>query len=473
MSNIRNNISVGKSDVVWSYLAKFLGIASGLLVLPVVLNRLSAEEIGLNYLMLTIGAMVGLLDFGFSPQFGRNITYAFSGAKTLVKEGFSPDSNLSVPNYQLVAIVIKTAKLVYRKLSLIVLVIMLTFGTVYIYKVTKGFVNVRYSLLIWIIYSFSIYFNVYYNYLSGLLTGRGMVKESSKSIILSKIVYVFLSVGLILYGCGLLSIVIANFVTPFVQRLYAYKVFYDDEMMANLPKNVTKEEVRETFSTIWYNAKKLGVVFVGAYVINKMNMFFVGLYLPLYETASYGLLVQLGTTMVTMASVFFVSFLPKFSNYQVTKEYEKLKELLAATMLLFWIIMITGSLIMFFWGEWLLDLIGSNTKLPSRWICLLYLIFSTLELNQSNFATIIVTSNRVPLVKPTLISGACIIVGTLLFLEFTDCGLLGVVVVQAVVQLAYNDWKWPLQVLRELHCDLRAFIGAGAKYLYKNIRKQG
>ena len=71
MSNIRNNISVGKSDVVWSYLAKFLGIASGLLVLPVVLNRLSAEEIGLNYLMLTIGAMVGLLDFGFSPQFGR------------------------------------------------------------------------------------------------------------------------------------------------------------------------------------------------------------------------------------------------------------------------------------------------------------------------------------------------------------------------------------------------------------------
>ena len=149
-------ISVGKSDVVWSYLAKFLGIASGLLVLPVVLNRLSAEEIGLNYLMLTIGAMVGLLDFGFSPQFGRNITYAFSGAKTLVKEGFSPDSNLSVPNYQLVAILIKTAKLVYRKLSLIVLVIMLTFGTVYIYKVTKGFVNVRYSLLIWIIYSFSI-----------------------------------------------------------------------------------------------------------------------------------------------------------------------------------------------------------------------------------------------------------------------------------------------------------------------------
>ncbi|MBL3945452.1 polysaccharide biosynthesis protein, partial [Bacteroides thetaiotaomicron] len=63
-------MSVGKSDIIWSYIAKFLGIASGLLVLPFILNRLTAEEMGLNYLMLTIGSMVSLLDFGFSPQFG-------------------------------------------------------------------------------------------------------------------------------------------------------------------------------------------------------------------------------------------------------------------------------------------------------------------------------------------------------------------------------------------------------------------
>lgn len=61
----KESISVGKSDIIWSYIAKFLGIASGLLVLPFILNRLTAEEMGLNYLMLTIGSMVSLLDFGF------------------------------------------------------------------------------------------------------------------------------------------------------------------------------------------------------------------------------------------------------------------------------------------------------------------------------------------------------------------------------------------------------------------------
>ena len=84
----KESISVGKSDIIWSYIAKFLGIASGLLVLPFILNRLTAEEMGLNYLMLTIGSMVSLLDFGFSPQFGRNITYVFSGARSLQRRDF-------------------------------------------------------------------------------------------------------------------------------------------------------------------------------------------------------------------------------------------------------------------------------------------------------------------------------------------------------------------------------------------------
>lgn len=35
----------------------------------------------MNYLMLTVGSLVSLFDFGFAPQFGRNITYVFAGAQ--------------------------------------------------------------------------------------------------------------------------------------------------------------------------------------------------------------------------------------------------------------------------------------------------------------------------------------------------------------------------------------------------------
>ena len=55
-----SEISVTKKDIIWGYLAQFFLVASGLITLPLVLNILSAEEIGMNYLMLTIGSLVSL-----------------------------------------------------------------------------------------------------------------------------------------------------------------------------------------------------------------------------------------------------------------------------------------------------------------------------------------------------------------------------------------------------------------------------
>ncbi|MBQ5936174.1 MAG: polysaccharide biosynthesis protein, partial [Bacteroidales bacterium] len=80
-------INISKKDVLWGYVATFFQVASGLVVLPFILHFLTKEEVGLNYIMLTVGAMVSLFDFGFTPQFGRNFSYIFSGATDLAKEG--------------------------------------------------------------------------------------------------------------------------------------------------------------------------------------------------------------------------------------------------------------------------------------------------------------------------------------------------------------------------------------------------
>ena len=75
-----SNIKISKKDLIWSYITQFFQMASGLITLPLILKMLSEEVIGLNYLMLTISSLIALFDFGFAPQFGRNITYLFSGA---------------------------------------------------------------------------------------------------------------------------------------------------------------------------------------------------------------------------------------------------------------------------------------------------------------------------------------------------------------------------------------------------------
>lgn len=83
------SITLSKKDIVWGYFAHFFSLATGLITLPLILNMLSTEEIAMNYLMITIGSLESLFDFGFAPQFGRNITYIFSGAQELRKEGIN------------------------------------------------------------------------------------------------------------------------------------------------------------------------------------------------------------------------------------------------------------------------------------------------------------------------------------------------------------------------------------------------
>ena len=159
-------INISKKDILWSYFAQFFTIASGLITLPFILRMLSAEEIGMNYLMLTIGSLVSLFDFGFTPQFGRNITYVFSGVQSLKKEGVAQIDSDKKINYHLLAVMISTAKTIYRILSIGVLAIMLTFGTWYIYHVTDGFSTVNNSFFIWTIYSISTFFNLYFSFFS-------------------------------------------------------------------------------------------------------------------------------------------------------------------------------------------------------------------------------------------------------------------------------------------------------------------
>lgn len=462
-------VEITKKDVTWSYVAKLFQIGSGLVTLPLILRLLTTEEVGMNYLMLTVSSIVGLMDFGFSPQFGRNFTYVNSGARRLCREGVEEERGGSI-DWHLLSVLISTARFVYRRLSVLALIVMLTFGTGYIWYLTEGFTNVNNSLYIWILYSFSTYFNIYFSYYSSLLTGSGMIRESSQAAILSKSAYLVLCTLFLLLGWGLFAVVAANFIAPFVQRYVSYRAYFKPELKSRLAEQtVTREDIRETFSVIWFNAKKLGINFIGAYAVNKMGMFIIGFFLPLATIGSYGLLTQLTTIVSGIANTMFVTYLPKVSNCRVTGDRSMLKRTISFSMVVGQIIMLAGALGIIFVAPYLLELIKSQTMLPSRLICVLYLVIVALELNHSEFASVISTENKIPYVVPSLVSGGVIVLLTFIALKFTTLGLLGVVLVQGIVQAAYNNWRWPLWVFRELDMSISEFYGTGFDSIIKTV----
>jgi len=467
------NITLSKKDIAWGYFAQFFSMAAGILVLPVILRRLTSEEIGMNYLMLTVGSMVSLFDFGFAPQFGRNISYIFSGAQILLKEGIElNEGEKKDVNYRLLATMINTAKYIYQIISFIVLAVMLTFGTLYIYKVTNGFSNVHNSLIIWIVYSISTFFNVYFTYYTSLLSGQGKIMETKKAMVYSKITYIILVLILLFSGVGLLGVCIANLISPFVNRYLSHNYFFTKELKSKINIfSVSKKEELELFSIIWYNSKKLGMVFIGSYAITRFGMFLVGLYLPLSVVSSYGLMMQLVGIIFTISGTLFTIFQPKLSALKVTNNKAELLKSFSFSMGISYLLFVLGAAFLLFIVPPLLALMKSNAVLPATSIVLLYLIVMLLENNHSLFATVIVIGNSVPFMWVSLITGGLIAIGSYFSLAFTSTGLLGLVLVQGLVQLAYNNWKWPYVVCREFKINFFEFIYLSMMEVFFKIKK--
>lgn len=467
-----NSITITKKDIIWGYIAQFFQIASGLLTLPLILKMLSVEEIGMNYLMLTIGSLVALFDFGFAPQFGRNITYVFAGAQELKKEGVSVGSgNL---NYRLLATMISVAKSVYRALAIWVLVVMLTLGTAYIYKVTHAFTKVHDSLLIWIIYSISVSFKVYYTYYTSLLIGRGMIMESKKAMLASNLVYILLTFLLLFVGVGFKGIAIANLISPFVGRYLSYRCFFIPQLKKELSiYYITSKEKWELFKIVWHNAKRLGLVFVGTYAINKCSMFLAGLYLSLEEVASYGLMMQLMSVITMVSTTFFTVSEPRFAVLRTGDKRMELIQAFAFAMNVYYVLFLISCFCVLIFAPSFLCLIGANAELPSLNILLVYSIVVLLESNHSCFATFIVTGNKIPFVESSLLAGIAILGGSLLSLNYTVLGVLGLVLVQGICQLVYANWKWPYIVCRDFNISFVDFLIIGAKQSLNKLQGYG
>ena len=81
-----------------------------------------------------------------------------------------------------------------------------------------------------------------------------------------------------------------------------------------------------------------------------------------------------------------------------------------------------------------------------------------LEGNHSNFATMIVIGNSVPFVLVSLITGGSIVLGSYVILQYTSYALFGLVLVQGIVQLFYNNWRWPYTVLCSYNMNFYMFI---------------
>lgn len=465
-------IIVTKKDVAWNYIAQIVNYGSGFFLLPLILNRLSAEEIGMNYLMQSVVFMIALISAEFSRQLGRNITYILSGAQTIEKEGISSNVVDGKVDYHLLKIILSTTQTIYRVIAIAVLLLMLSVGTLYMYSATDGFSNVPNSLIIWILFSVSTFINIYFTYYNSFLSGAAMVMEYNKVTILTRLTYIVVSIVLLLCGYGLMGVVIGHMVSPFFGYIYAHSCFFSKELKENLSGHrANKTEIRETFHTIWYTIKKNIVDCFGLYLVNQSGTLLIGGFLSLVEVASYGLMLQLFQLLASLARGVFASYLPMFFKHRVKRDTDLFIKDFSFSMFIFWITYIVGGFVIIYLAPPVLGLIRSNSDLPTKLILYIYMLNGVLEINHELCSNAIVAKNEVPFMRASFLGGLGVFIVNFLTLKYTLWGMFGVVLGQLFIQSIYNHWKWPKYILDDMGISFFKMMAIGYDETVKRGKK--
>jgi hypothetical protein len=165
----------------------------------------------------------------------------------------------------------------------------------------------------------------------------------------------------------------------------------------------------------------------------------------------YGITMQVIGILSSLAGVYYNSYIPKITQLRTINNNNQLKAIFYKGSIIQLSVFIIGGLAFVLFGNYALDLINSQTKFLGAGMLTVALIISFLERNHILAAGFLLAKNEVPFFKASILSGGATIILLWIFLDFIHWGVWGLILTQGIVQLAYQNWKWPLVLLKEIH----------------------
>ncbi len=444
-------MQIGKKDVIWNFVATTMRVASGLIVLPLVLHLLPSEEVGLWNIFLIIGSLAALLDFGFSNSFSRNITYIFSGVKELKTTGYTAvaENDKSI-DYGLLKSVISSMRRYYGVLALVFLVLFFAVSPIYLTTVLSKYSGNKSEVwFAWFTYGVLVAYQLYTYYYSSLLIGRGLIKRNLQITIIGQASRIISSIIFLLLGFGLISLVIGQLVSDIVNRILCYIAFYDSEIKQRIKESVSIP-VKEIMKIMTPNAVKIGITTIGMFLVNKLIVLIAPLFLSLSQIGSYGTTKQIIDLIVSFGALWFSTYYPKITHHRVNDNLFHLKRMYIKSRLILLGVFLLCGIGFIIAGPFLLNLIHSKTQLLPTLMIFALLIFAYMDSIQSISISLLLSGNEVPFMKSALLTGFMSISILFLLFYFTTIGIWGLILAPGISQLVYQDWKWPKLVKRNL-----------------------
>lgn len=432
-----------RSAVVWSWGMNGLRLGSSLILLPLLVHRLSKTDLGMHYVLLNLGALAAVLDFGFSGAVWRAVAHASAGGKQMLQFGVDePPPEGSELNRELIWNLMAAARRLYGRLALVALLLLAPLGTL---LVNVGVAETSAPARTWLAWGATLVlavWEVYASWWNSYLLGLNRVVACAQLNFAAYLIRLVGSAALLSMDVGLLSVPLAGLVAVLVQRTLARRACL--QCLGEPPPTPVDPAVpRNLIAHLWPNASRIGFLNVSSYLGGQAMAFLCLTKLGLAANAEYGLSLQIMSVAQGIAIVWIQVKWPAIAQMRTQGDFAAIRTIVRQRLWLSvasFVLLVTAAVPL---APPLLHWLNTDKAImPSAWLWVIA-VHTLLEMHLSVWGMLIYTDNRVPYLRPLLLANGASLGLAIGLLHFTGLGLGALVLAPLLAGLVYNYWHWP------------------------------
>lgn len=438
--------------MLFGILATGIRVGANVVLLPLLLSRLTQSELALWWVFLALGAFAYLADFGFGQAITRVYGFLWAGAEDFDAEGLRAPPETGTPNLPRIRQLSRTVHHLYWRLSLAATVLLAIGGTLFLLKPVRAFDRPLDAWFAWGTYLLVIGYSLGTSHWALACQGINRVRQLQAANLWSGLAYVLSTGTMLLLGLGLLAVVIGTAIRAIVARFFNRRTYHKAVPDAGGDSKVDLAML----SRLWPNARKLGVIGVGSYLIYNSNVLICSQFLGDAVTASFGLTVQVGSFLMNFAALWLTVKWPQITILRTQGRLEEMAILFARRLAFAVVSFLFMALVLVLAGNRLLTWKGTETRLLSTSHLIVYLFYLGQQMFYVQFGILTFTENVVPFFRISLLTGAGLICLSLVLTP--QWGLWGLLLAPLAAELACSTWYPVIRGFRGQPLTPRQFL---------------
>ncbi|NQX82438.1 MAG: hypothetical protein HRT66_10650 [Flavobacteriaceae bacterium] len=346
-----------------------------IIVLPMILIKFSSIETNIYFIFMTIGQIKNIFDFGLKGNISRLFSYSYAGVTDLDKLT-TPEGSKKEPNYELLFNLFNRAKLYYKYIFIITLV--LVSFIIWLSVDSKVYENKDYiySAIAMVIGScFFIYNNLYVSFITGI-NEVALIKRWE--VLLKGLASISMIVVVTLYPSLLNIMLVLNIwiIINFISYSFIIKPFLKNKKSFVLDNKEVYTKLDKIIFGLSRRSFVIGLAGTGSKQI--MNILIAN-FVAIDIANSYLFTERIFEQLKEVSRAPFYSKIPLFSKLRGQGDLKEMISKVRFSMSFSYWINIMGLATLFFFGDLVLSIINSKVLFINETTFIIMAVFLLLE----------------------------------------------------------------------------------------------